>query len=84
LAIIHKEAAGRQYAFDSDKVNWKFKRRSLTVTKGQIKYETGHLLAKLKLRDPEKFRELKKMQFLEPHPLFKVIEGDIEEWEIII
>jgi len=84
LAVIHKEATSRMYVFDETKVNWKFKRRSLIVTTGQIKYEILHLLGKLKSRHPEKFRELKKLQFFEPHPLFKIIEGGIEEWEIVI
>jgi|SRR5436190_5186783 len=84
LAIIHKEATNRQYMFDKSKVNWDFKRRSLIVTSGQIKYETQHLLKKLKSRDPDKFRELKKQKFFEPHPLFKIIEGEIEKWEIVI
>lgn len=83
LSIIHEEATSRQYSFDKSKVNWKFRKLHLTVTAGQLKYEALHLLNKLQLRDPGKYQELKKIGFFEPHPLFKVIDGDIEDWEII-
>lgn len=83
LAIIHEEATSRQYSFDKNKVNWKFRERYLTVTAGQLKYEASHLLGKLQLRDHKKYKELKKMASFEPHPLFKVIDGAIEDWEII-
>ena|ERR1700741_393212 len=82
LLIIHQEAVTREYNFDEKKINLKGKAQTLTVTKGQLEYEVKHLLRKLKLRDPKKYRELKKIQDFKPHPLFKVIEGDIEDWEI--
>lgn len=83
LAIIHEEAINRKYSFNKDKVNWKFDPQYLTVTTGQLNYEVSHLLAKLKLRDPGKYHELKKMHLIESHPLFKVVDGSIEDWEII-
>lgn len=82
LSIIQKEATFRKYNFDNNKVNWKFKVEILTVTDGQLKYEFSHLLHKLKLRDPKKFKELRKLKAIKSHPLFKVIDGDIEDWEI--
>ena len=83
LAFIHEEATSRQYAFDKSKVNWKFRKGHLTVTIGQLKYEALHLLGKLQLRDPVKYQELKIIGSLEPHPLFRVIDGEIENWEIL-
>ena len=41
-----------------------------------------HLLNKLKIRDPEKCKALKKIKTIETHSLFKVIDGEIESWEI--
>jgi hypothetical protein len=84
LAIVHEEATNRQYVFDKEKINWKFNRSVLTVTEGQLNYELTHLLRKLKLRDPKKYKELKKIINVETHPLFKVVQGGIEDWEVIL
>jgi hypothetical protein len=83
LAVVHEEAERRGYAFDRSKVNWRFKRYSLKVTSGQLDYEREHLLRKLKVRDPRKYREVKKLGSIKPHPLFRVVQGGIEAWEIV-
>jgi hypothetical protein len=83
LAIIHQEALSRQYHFDKQKIDWSFLPTSLRVTKGQLQYESAHLLSKIKSRDPKKYEELKTLLFFDPHPLFNLIEGDTEDWEII-
>jgi hypothetical protein len=54
----------------------------LTVTNGQLNYEFQHLLNKLKKRDAEKYRIIKQIKIIEHHPIFKVIAGGIENWEI--
>lgn len=97
LHNIWKEARGRQYNFNYAKIGLYFDRPSyqekLTVTKGQLEYEFEHLQKKLEKRD--NFKRLENNRFtncaiyyqsstnLESHPLFKVIEGDIESWEKI-
>ena len=48
-----------------------------------IGYEKTHLLGKLKIRDIKSYNELNIETELKPHPLFELIEGDIEEWEIV-
>jgi hypothetical protein len=53
----------------------------LAVTRRQIEYETWHLLKKLKTRDTERYFIVLKESNIEPHPLFKIIDGEIEEWE---
>lgn len=82
LSIVFQEAEKRGYHFDGNKVDTRFDETILTVTDGQMKYETEHLLQKLKVRDPKKFDFLngKPMQ---PHPMFKIISGQIEPWEIV-
>jgi hypothetical protein len=72
----------RDYNFDKEKIDWDFEPSTLYVTTGQIKYETGHLLNKLKIRDKEKFDKLNKIEKVEQHPIFKIVKGDIENWEI--
>lgn len=83
LSIVYKEATSRQYNFDDKKINRDFSPVSLSVTKGQLNYEATHLLNKLKRRNPKKYQDLKRLKSFEPHPLFNLIEGDIEDWEII-
>jgi hypothetical protein len=83
LAVVYDEAFARGYHFDRNKINWEFMPFKMVVTTGQIKYEAEHLLNKLKKRDAVKFKELHKLCHLEPHPMFEIVDGGIEKWEII-
>ncbi|MCO5241240.1 MAG: pyrimidine dimer DNA glycosylase/endonuclease V [Chitinophagaceae bacterium] len=82
LATIYNEALSRNYNFDKEKIDWNFKPSIMRVTTGQIKFETEHLLNKLKIRDKKKFSNLNKLKKIDQHPIFKIIKGDIEDWEI--
>ena len=46
-------------------------------------FEREHLLKKLEVRDFDRFRQVSLITDLNPHPLFKIVEGEIENWEII-
>lgn len=83
LFFVLEEARLRGYNFDNSKIASTFKRSKLTVTKGQMKYESQHLLKKLKTRDPERFDKLKSTRSFKPHPMFRIKEGEIESWEIV-
>ena len=83
LATRDNEALKRNYNFDKKKIDWSFEPIIMNVTNGQMKYETEHLLNKRKIRDQEKFERLKNIKKVEQHPMFKIIKGDIEKWEII-
>lgn len=54
---------------------------TVPVNKGQLQYEWKHYLNKLKIRNEELYHELKGIITPEPHPLFKTVKGDVEEWE---
>lgn len=82
LATVYDEAVERGYHFDKGKINWNFERSVMPVTSGQIQYETEHLLKKLKVRDPNKFDILRKSDKIKTHPMFNIIKGGIEKWEI--
>ena len=84
LATVYQEATRRKYNFDIQKVDWNPSPTSIPVTKGQLKYEVTHLFNKLKVRDSKKYKELKNQLIVDPHPLFNLIEGNIEDWEIIV
>ena len=82
LTTVYEQAVKRGYHFDRNKINYGFVPITMSVTRGQIKYETGHLLNKLKVRDKEKYSLLKANKDIQSHPLFRIVEGKIERWEI--
>ena len=89
LNYIWQEADRRGYKFDINKlIKYEIPQlfSSLTVTKEQLNYEFKHLQKKLHKRDYEKYVEnvIESCSFtlkVEPHPLFEIIEGEIESWE---
>lgn len=83
LRVVAEEAKRRGYNFDSSKIaNRRFQGR-ITVTSGQVAYERKHLLDKLKQRAPELCQQLKPSPALELHPLFEMVEGTVEAWEVV-
>ena len=83
LSIVYLEAIKRGYNFDKNKINWNFKSVKVLITSEQVKYEKNHLINKLKTRDPSKYNSLIKLKECMVHPLFEIVEGEIEEWEIV-
>lgn len=83
LAAVYNESVKRGYNFNKNKINWDFRESTLSVTQGQLKYEFDHLLKKLESRDSVKFQKLCNESEIDAHPLFKIIDGGIEDWEII-
>jgi hypothetical protein len=83
LSEIYSESLNRNYHFDKQKINWNFKKSKLTVTTGQLNYEVKHLLKKLKIRDMNKYNELRTRSTFDVHPLFMIVNGDIEKWELL-
>ncbi len=81
LEAVFLEGERRGYKFDRDKLRPYSTVVRIPVTRGQLEYETRHLLAKLAERDPERYGALKDRRVLEPHPIFFVVEGDVEPWE---
>ena len=83
LYYIFLESQHRGYSFNESKISFIKLRKTITITKGQIKYELEHLLKKLNIRDQKKFNEIKNLNLskIETNPIFKVIEGKIEHWE---
>ena len=84
LSHVYEEAIIRGYNFNRYKIDWGFNRTTLILTSGQLKYETTHLLGKLEIRDIIKYNELKQETEIMAHPMFELIEGDIEDWEIVV
>lgn len=82
LAVVFEESQHRGYRFDKGKIDWQFSFSKILVSNGQLLYERDHLLKKLQTRDQEKYIKLLHETEIEVHPLFQVVDGEIEEWEI--
>lgn len=81
LGHAYKESLRRGYDFDKTKINCDAKNPKIPVTVDQIDYEYQHLLMKLKKRNPKQYLKIAKEKKIDPHPSFKIVEGDIEGWE---
>ena len=80
LRIVHAEGSRRGFKFNIDKIGRGGHVECMTVTRGQIKYELDHFMAKLLMRDPQRFNDLKSVRKIDPNPLFKIIQGGVEDW----
>ncbi len=81
LMEVWKESQIRGYRFDRGKIGNVAGIEKMPVTSGQLRYEFGLLCGKLKNRNNQKYQELLSVKEIECHPLFKVTEGEVEEWE---
>ena len=81
LEIIADEADTRGYRFDRSRIGPVRVRVTIPVTTGQLGFETGHLRRKLEVRAPERCERLPAAALPAIHPLFTVVEGDVEAWE---
>lgn len=81
LACLAQEAQQRGYKFDKSKISRRLQRTQMNETLGQLTFEWQHLRAKLRRRAPSIYRELRKVSFPEAHPLFRIVPGDVRDWE---
>ncbi len=84
LGHVHREAQARGYRFNGKLIGPTDDRDGpMPVTRGQIEYEWAHLKAKLKKRDPARRARFEEeaVECPEPHPLFRIVPGDVEAWE---
>lgn len=83
LSEIYKEATKRAFNYAAEKIRLVENISPIPVTKGQVEYEYEHLKRKLQQRSPEAFLKLPACVELKPHPLFTIVPGEIEAWEIL-
>ena len=81
LRAVHAEAVNRGYRFAAGKISRLRGRGCLEVTRGQLEFEWHHLMTKLRRRDPERRALLETVKMPQPHPLFRVVRGDVAQWE---
>lgn len=81
LCGVFEESLARGYHFDSTKIECERDDEPISVTSGQLAYEKVHLVKKMTQRDATFAVRLEAVVHPCPHPLFRVVPGDIEEWE---
>lgn len=81
LKGIAAEAKRRDYRFDAGKISRSRFSGQMTETRGQLLYEWRHLKAKLRIRAPQLYRQLRSVRVPEPHPLFRIVPGRVRDWE---
>lgn len=81
LREIYQESVQRGYRFNVDKIARAEFDGSIPCRRGQLLYEWQHLLGKLRQRDANRYRMMEGIREPEPHPLFQIIEGEVEDWE---
>lgn len=81
LRIVHAEGSRRGFKFDIRKIARRGQVECMNVTRGQIQYEWEHLMSKFRMRDQQRFIELRSVRKVDPHPLFTIIPGGVEDWE---
>jgi hypothetical protein len=83
LSNVYDESLKRKFNFNERKFSKPIIPLFLTVSEGQITYEFDHLLRKLKNRESNLYQKLKGTKNILPHPMFEIVKGKIEKWEIV-
>ncbi|HEV2230192.1 MAG TPA: pyrimidine dimer DNA glycosylase/endonuclease V [Steroidobacteraceae bacterium] len=81
LSSVAAEAEARGYSFNRRKLGPGRRGLRLRTTRGQLAYEWQHLMKKLRRRNPRLYERWRRLRAPQPHPLFRVVAGDIEPWE---
>jgi hypothetical protein len=83
LRAVCEEAAARGYSFDAAKIaaDGRSQPEPIVTTRGQLLHEWAHLQRKLQTRAPAKLDQIKRILQPEAHPLFVIVDGEIEAWE---
>ena len=82
LRVVAGEATSRGYDFDATRIVASGSPdRPIDETSGQLFYEWEHLGRKLRQRSPAWYDERVASAQPTPHPLFRIIDGDVRDWE---
>ena len=81
LRCLLVEAKRRGYNFSEEKIASRSVSFRITTSKQQLLFEWEHLKNKLKRRDRQKYLESLAVKSPRAHPLFKIVRGQVEDWE---
>lgn len=80
LAEVLMQSRERNYKYDATKIDETAVALPIEETSGQLEYEWTHLLKKLAVRDPARWQKSQTIT-PDPHPLFRLVDGPIRDWE---
>lgn len=81
LMHVYNEAVLRGYKFNKSKIELRIPNtKKIPVTTGQVEYEIQHLKKKLKQRN-QKCNILETSTEKLINPVFRIVKGDVENWE---
>jgi hypothetical protein len=83
LRVVYAESVRRGYKFAEGKIGPDDFGGRILCTRGQLLYEWGHLKNKLMVRDAARHAGLEGTAEPEPHPIFEIVEGGVEDWEVV-
>ena len=81
LGGIFEEAERRSYSFDFRKIPLLRLSEPMEETNGQLLYEWRHLQQKLKMRELARYKACRSLTAPIPHPLFRIVAGNVQSWE---
>ena len=81
LEAVHQEATSRSYNFNRAKIGAARLEVQVVATVGQLLFEWSHLKTKLERRNPRWLLSVEHTLQPEPHPLFRIVRGPVQEWE---
>jgi hypothetical protein len=81
LHAIAVEAKQRGYRFDRSKILGRRFAGKIPETNGQLQFEWEHLNRKLRSRSPLIARQFRDVKNPHPHPLFRIVAGQVRSWE---
>jgi hypothetical protein len=82
LHPVYREAESRGYHFSRERIQADEQGIQIGSTRGQLMYEWEHLKRKLEQRDRSRYEAAAAVLEPEAHPLFDIIAGEIESWEV--
>jgi hypothetical protein len=83
LRGVQNEAKQRGYSFDVTRINLAKGAETISTPSGQLDYEWIHLKEKLLVRAPAWLVGIQDISRPDPHPLFRIVQGTVAEWEVI-
>jgi len=82
LRAILDEASARGFSFDSTRIVTSGSVvEPIAETEGQLAFEWEHLGRKLQRRSPAWYRDRVAGVQPTPHPLFRIVAGEVRDWE---
>ena len=81
LRGVCDESKLRSYHFDETKIPDIYGDIKIAVGTRQAAFEWGHLMGKLKERDPRRHESYKEITAPDVHPMFYLVAGDVAPWE---